>query len=208
MKLFLCSETIDEDLKPKFEEFIGKSCQGLRTAFIPTAANVYEDKTWVDERIEHLKNDLNLELDVIDISEVKGDELMQRLKSAELIWMNGGWAGYLVQQIRKSGLDKHLKELLESGIIYVGSSAGSVVMAQNLESAEWFLGDPEPGASQIPGLGYLDFQIYPHYRDELLDQIKQHKPDGETYYLLKDGQAIGYEDGEINLFGEGIVVLN
>ena len=54
--------------------------------------------------------------------------------------------------------------------------------------AEWFIGEEEPGASLVPGLGLIDFEIYPHFEDKLLPQIKKlWKKDQGKLYMIKNG---------------------
>jgi peptidase E len=63
------------------------------------------------------------------------------------------------------------------------------------------LGEGEPGASIFPGLSLIDFEIYPHYEDEMLPEIKKHW-DGKKLCLLKNGEAITVIDGKTTIFGE------
>lgn len=209
MKFFLCSHTINEKLKPDFEKFAGLKCSEAKLAFIPTAANTPEipDKSWSDKDLIHLEINLGFNVERIDIDELKGKELKEKLEKVDVIFVNGGFSGYLLRSMRASGFDKMLPELLNAGKIYVGSSAGTNAVSKSNDIAEWFIDEPEKDASKEKGLGYLEFEIYPHYRDELLPAIKQHKKKDQKIILLRDGQAVGVEDSEITFFGEEVKVL-
>jgi len=79
-----------------------------------------------------------------------------------------------------------------------------------LDIAEWFRYDLkewgiERGASKFEGFGLVDFDIYPHYSEELYNWIKQHYK-GNKMYLLKNGEAIAVEDGKITIHGEKRVI--
>jgi peptidase E len=100
-----------------------------------------------------------------------------------------------------------LPKLLDEGALYVGSSAGSMITSKTLELAEWYIGEEERGSSLIPGLGLIDFEIYPHYEESLLPQIKS-KFKGKDLYLLKNGEAILIEDNNIKVFGEERTIKN
>jgi peptidase E len=102
--------------------------------------------------------------------------------------------------IRRCELDKALPELLSKSV-FVGSSAGAMVTSEHLNTTEWFFGDSEPGASVIPGLGLVDFEVYPHYEDSQYDYIKSHYK-GNKLYLLKDGEAITVDGGNAEVLGQ------
>ena len=123
------------------------------------------------------------------------------MRGKEIIWFAGGACSYLMYWIRRCEVDKHIDELLDSGSVYVGSSAGSMVTAPTLDVAEWYLGEPEIGGSVIPGLGLVDFYIYPHYEEELLPEIKKLWK-GNELYLLKNGEVITVVDEKVEVLGE------
>ena len=110
--------------------------------------------------------------------------------------------------LRRCELDRFLPELLEAGSVYVGSSAGSMVAAHSLGVTEWYLGEEEKGAEVIPGLGLVDFEIYPHYEESMYETIKEKRENshggGEKnpLYLLKNGEAITVENNVITVLGE------
>ena len=109
--------------------------------------------------------------------------------------------------MRKTKLNLKLKELLDSGTIYVGTSAGCMATGTDMNFVEWYLGEGEPGAGCIPGLGLVDFNFYPHYKDYHYDQIKENFL-GEKIYLVKDGEAIIVEDKNITIIGEQRIIEN
>ncbi|MCC6710931.1 MAG: Type 1 glutamine amidotransferase-like domain-containing protein [Candidatus Pacebacteria bacterium] len=130
---------------------------------------------------------------------------MARLDEADIIWMGGGAVGYLMYWLRRHALDKTLPQILDQDKIYIGSSAGSMVAGPSLSVCEWNIGDVELGASFIPGFGLVDFEIYPHFRDDQLTEIKKLRKQHPTkfpLYLLKDGEVIIKDGGEIKFFGE------
>ena len=77
-------------------------------------------------------------------------------------------------------------------------------MAKTDYLSEFFPGEDEKGASLIPGLGYLNFEIFPHYKEEYLDLVKDW-PHGQLY-LLKNGEVITLVDGKVTVLGETRIV--
>ncbi len=203
-KMFLTSSTITENLVNDFEILIDKSIKNLKVAFIPDAGHGLlpnNDKAWIDEDRQELIDWYNWQITdvVLDNSTLESLEI---LSDMDVIYVNGGFSGYLANKMRKSGFDKLLPRLLDKGIVYVGSSAGSMVMSNIQEASSWYLDEPEPEAIDIPGLGYIDFQIYPHVKEENKVAIKNACKKGYTYYLMKDGSAVMTNGEDIKLLGE------
>jgi dipeptidase E len=202
MKLFLASEAKHPDSIEKLRSFVG-GFEGKSIAYIPTAANgenpYGEWKT--DSATWNLVNTLGAEVTPVVLEEYKDSSVLEVLKGKDIIWFAGGACGYLMYWIRRCEIDKHLRELLNAGSVYVGSSAGSMVTASSLGVTEWYLGESEMGASIFPGLGLVDFEIYPHYEDEMLPEIKRNWKTGKLC-LLKNGEAITVVDGKVEILGE------
>lgn len=208
MKLFLTSSTITPNLVESFERFIGKSSSGLKVAFIPDAGlKTTGDKSWIDEELAELVTSLKWQIDKITLAN-ENEESLEKLLDYDAVYVNGGYSGYLAQVMRKSGFDKKLPELLNNGIIYVGSSAGSMVLSKVQDAASFYFGEPEPEALEIGGLGINHFEFYPihehRWTEDLVDKIKEKRDKSLKYYLVRDGQAVSVENNKINVYGDVI----
>lgn len=208
MKLFLTSSTITPNLIKPFETFICRPSKGLRAAFIPDAGlKTPGDKSWIDVEMNEVCRDLQWQVEKITLANEDYDSL-QRLSKFEVIYVNGGYSGYLAEVMKKSGFDKILPKLLSNGIIYVGSSGGSMVLSKVQDAASFYFGEPEPEALDIGGLGLVDFEFYPiHYHrwtSDLVDKIKEKRDKKLKYYLVKDGQAVSVENNKVITYGDVI----
>jgi dipeptidase E len=201
MKLFLASTVKHPSSIKKLKKFVGKDLKGMKMAYVPTAANGDFYGSWKAGDSIKIAQDLVKDFRVVQLEDSYYTNIISQLRDVDIIWVAGGMAGYLLYWIRKIELDKALPEILEKGTIYVGSSAGSMICAKTQESSEWYLGEPEPGASLVPGLGYIDFEIYPHYEDDLYDKIKKKWKKGKIY-LLKDGEVVTVENGKVEVLGK------
>ncbi len=206
MKLFLASEAKNEATFKKLNEYIG-GFKGKTIAYIPTAANGEEPFGSWKESSDTWKMILNLGARVtgVQLEDYKNSSVIQELKNKDILWFAGGYPGYLMYWIRRCEVDKALPELLETSL-YVGSSAGSMVTSNHLGITEWYLGEEEPGADVIPGLGLVDFEIYPHYEESMLEAIKKHYK-GNKLYLLKNGEEIVVEDNNVRVSGEERIII-
>lgn len=202
MKLFLASEGKHPESLQKLEKFLGQPWQKLKIAYIPTAANGETGYgSWRGSETIQIVKKLGAKVTVIELENYIFEDTLERIQGNNIIWFAGGQPGYLLYWIRRTGLDKKLPEFLKSGMVYVGSSAGSMIAGPTLWAAENFPDEQEIGAHYIPGLNYIDFEIFPHYEENQLPVIKKFWKKGKLC-LLKNGEAITVVDGQVKILGE------
>jgi dipeptidase E len=201
MKLFLAAEAKHPDSIEKLKEFVGKDFSNLKLVYIPTAANGEVYGCWKNGESIRAAQSLEANIRVVELEDVNYRDVLAEIKGADILWMAGGMVGYLSYWIQRTKLNELIPDMLSAGTIYVGSSAGSMICAKTLSVAEWFIGEPEPGASLLPGLGLVDFEIYPHFEDELLPEIKKNWK-GNTLHLLKNGEVITVVNGKVEVLGK------
>lgn len=205
-KLFLASEAKHPESMQNLEKFVG-GLKNKSIAYIPTAANGEEQwGTWQKGDTWKLINRSGANVEGVLLEDYKDSSVIKHLKGRDIIWFAGGMCGYLMYWVRRCEIDKHINEFLESGSVYVGSSAGSMVCANSLEIAEVFV-DREIGASIFPGFGFIDFDFYPHYEDEMLPRIKSEWQGGDLY-LVKNGEAIAVVNSKIEVLGKRRILRN
>lgn len=176
------------------KEFVGGKPKGMKLALITTAGNTNSHPWWIDLDRKKLKK-LGFIISEIDIKDKNTKQLAKFFSDKEIMYMAGGNSFYLLEKIRKSGLDKLLPKLLDKGMLYVGSSAGSVVVCPDLKPIT-LLDNPEdaPDLKSTKALGIVNFVPLPHYgREQLAKQYKQILRQFEKKYKLvtvTDEQAI------------------
>lgn len=203
LKLFLASEAKHPDSFPYLTNWIGGDWQGKKVVYVPTAANGESGYgSWHDSGSLALVKSLGADLRVVELEEMLKRDIMPDFEWAEVIWMAGGWVSYLLYWLHRSGLSQEMPRLLNQGKLYVGSSAGSMVTAPTTSSCSWYIGEEDTVLREWPcaGMGLVPFEFYPHYRVEQRPQIEQHWQSGDLY-LLKDGEALIVEDGQVRLVG-------
>ncbi|NTU73838.1 type 1 glutamine amidotransferase-like domain-containing protein [Candidatus Roizmanbacteria bacterium] len=199
MKLFLASEAKHPESIKMLSEFVG-GFEGKSIAYIPTAANGDGIYSWKTGGGWQIVNNLRANVTLVQLEDYRSSEVISQLEGKDIIWIAGGFCGYLMYWMRRTELDIHIREILEQGTVYVGSSAGSMIASPGLEMAEWYLTDQEHGASILPGLGLVDFDIFPHYEESQYDDIKSLYR-GKKLYLLKNGEEVTVDGKEIRVFG-------
>lgn len=204
MKFFLASEGKHPDSITRLNNFIG-GLTDKRIVYIPTADNGDVYGQWKNGKSYATIQSLSTHVDIVELETCTVENLPERIGHPDIIWMAGGYVGYLLYWMRRVGFEKLLPKLLASGVIYVGSSAGSWALSASQDVARWFVDDPEPGVEIIPGLSLIDFYIYPHYDESQYERIKNNFKQG-TLYLLKNGEAITIQNGVIEVLGETRII--
>jgi dipeptidase E len=125
------------------------------------------------------------------------------VQETDVLLVNGGDPLYLCYWMRQSGLADLLPALRA---VYVGLSAGSMVMAPNI-GAEFVGWKPPAGGDET--LGLVDFAIFPHLDHEMLPENTM--ADAERWaagmrapgYAMDDETAIKVVDGTVEVISEG-----
>ena len=101
-------------------------------AFIPTAGDPYPERPWIDADRKALV-ELGYNVTDIDLKDVTTESLEKGLSTHNIIFVAGGNTTYLVQQSYISGFADLIRDFLEKGKIYIGSSAGSILAGPTVE---------------------------------------------------------------------------
>jgi dipeptidase E len=125
------------------------------------------------------------------------------VREADVLLVNGGDPLYLSYWMRQSGLADLLPSLRA---VYVGLSAGSVVMAPSIWEAfvHW---KPPTGGDKT--LGLVDFEMFPHLDHEMLPEHSMAHAERWAAglrvpgYAMDDETAIKVVDGNVEVVSEG-----
>lgn len=203
-KLFLTSTGLPLETRQYFLNLIGKPPQKLKVAFIPTAADPEEDKWFVDSAKKELA-EIGFTFQEIDLKE-DPKIIKEKLEDCDIIYINGGNTFYLLDLVRKSGLDKYISQLLDQGKIYVGVSAGSALAGPDIEIAGW---SPDwdkniVNLKDTTGLNLVPFAICPHFEESHREILKRNLQ-GKNYQIIPitNSQAILVLDKNYQVVGKG-----
>lgn len=196
---------IEKGLKLLFDD-VSK----IKLAYITTAAKGTRNKEYVQRHKEMLEK-AGCNFEELDIEGKNENSLRELLKDKNAIWVEGGNTFYLLKAIRESGFDIVVKELVEKGVYYIGSSAGSYVACPTIEMVTWKKPGEEKDNFEVTNfiaMNFVPFLIKAHYepkkRDVMKEKISQTKYQTK---VLKDGQAILVEGDNYKLVGEGEEII-
>ncbi len=142
-------------------------------------------------------------LELTALPSIDKDLWVPMVKETDVLLVNGGDPLYLCYWMRKSGLADLLPSLRA---VYVGLSAGSMVMAPSI--GKFFVGwTPPSGGDET--LGLVDFSIFPHLDHVMLPENTMAAAERwaagmqRPAYAIDDQTAIKVVDGEAEVISEG-----
>ncbi len=200
MKLFLASEIKHPDSMRDLDSFVD-GLKGKSIAFIPTAYNgELKFGEWVNSSTLKILKSYGPDITFVQLEDFKNSSVIDELRNKEIIWFAGGYCSYLMYWVIRCEVDLHIRELLNSGSIYVGSSAGAMVASKDILTETWYPGESNRTATYLPGMGLVDFDIFPHYEESMLPDIKLNYK-GKKLYLLKNGESVIVDGDSIKTMG-------
>ena len=145
--------------------------------FIPTASELDDDRWYMEKDKEDLKK-MNFHIIIIDISRENKEEIIEKIKKLDAIFVAGGNSFYLLQQLK---IKKVLQDLIEfaNNKIYIGTSAGACIACPSIDYVEKLDDKSQaPLLDNEKAMNLVDFYILPHYKSKekytnLADEIEQ-----------------------------------
>ena len=206
MKLILASD-LSFLLKYGYD-LTGISKSEMKIGYVITASKGSRDKTFL-EKVKNSMIENRILFEEIDIEGKSKDEMFNFFKNKNVIHVEGGNTFYLLKAIRESGFAEVLKELLNEGKIYIGTSAGAYIMCPTIEVANWNeTGRDRFGLTDFSSLNYVPFVLKVHYKDEAEKLIKEKmKTLKYPLRILRDGQGILVENNKYIFIGGEEIIL-
>ncbi len=160
-KLFLTSSF--KDVASLLPDFANEDLRGKTVSFIPTASIPEPVKFYVGAGKKALEK-LGIKVDELELTKATAEEISDKLCKNDYIYVSGGNTFFLLQELKKTGADKIIIRQIESGKLYIGESAGSMIVSPNIEYAKDM--DSTKKAPELDSFGALNvvgFYPLPHH---------------------------------------------
>jgi dipeptidase E len=144
-------------------------------------------------------------LELTALPSIDEERWVPLVRETDVLLVSGGDALYLSHWMRSSGLADLMPSL--SGTVYVGMSAGSMVMTPRI--GKDFVGWQPPGGGDDSALGVVDFSIFPHLDHERLPENTMAGAErwaaeiAGPAYAIDDDTALSVVDGSVEVVSEG-----
>jgi len=200
-KLFLASSF--KDVAHIFKKFANEELKGKRVSFIPTASIVESYTAYVNAGKEALEQ-FGLHLDLLEISELSSHEVAIKLKQNDYIYVSGGNTFFLLQELKRTGVDKLIVEQINAGKLYIGESAGSIILSPNIQYVNEL--DDSSKATDLENfdaLHVVDFYPLPHHTNfpfiEAVENTIEKYQSTLNLLPISNSQVIIIKDSEIKV---------
>ncbi len=202
--LLTSSGTSSKQIVKEIKKILPKTSSQSKIAFITTTSKPNQNRSYIDRDIKVLQ-ELGCQVVELDIEGKTEDELRMILSNVDAIFVEGGNTFYLLKQVKATGFDKVIKELINKGVIYIGSSAGSYIACPTIEMSTWKKpAKKRYGLTDLTALNLVPFLILAHYKPEYKPYIKEGiKKVKYPVKIITDEQAILVKDDRVELVGKG-----
>lgn len=209
MKLILSSAGFyTQSIIDECAKLVGKPKSEINIAVI-NEAYVGEpgDHRWLVEDLIRIKDAFGGNFEIVNLLALDIATAKERVKQADVVYVEGGNTDYLMSVFVKTDFATLLPELLQNKV-YVGSSAGAVVMGKRVSTPTFqkiYGRENTYGTTEY--LGLVDFAIRPHMGSEYfpknrLDLLQKAVVDySGSVYGLADDSAIIIDGGKTYTIG-------
>ncbi len=207
MTLLLTSNGLKGKLTDIFPTLLRKPASENSVAFDITAAyGDEENPTWFEKFKDQLRQQGITNIENLDLRNKNQEELEEIFDRSDIIFVNGGNTFFLLDWMRKTGFEKALKKFLSEDKLYVGVSAGGIVVTPTIAIAGVEPGDANNvGLKDFTGLDTVNFEFSPHVPDMVsYEAVEEYsKTTHNKIYSVDDYAAVLVQDNKVSIIGDG-----
>lgn len=199
-RMFLVSmfQNVSDILKTAESDLENKT-----VTYIPTASKAEKLGFFVRIGKWRLKR-LGLVVDELEISTAPYEVIVSKLEKNDFIYVTGGNTFFLLQELRRTGADKILIREIQKGKLYIGESAGAIIVAPDIGySAKMDCVEKAPDLKDYSGLHLIDFYVVPHYKNwemgKAAEEIINTYSSSLELKIIRDNQVIFIEDSRVQI---------
>jgi dipeptidase E len=217
MKLILASAGFyTPEIVDKCVELVGKPKEAINFAVINEAYAVeHADHGWVLDDLNRIKRNFKGSMELVSLLALDLKTVEERIEKADVLFVVGGHTDYLMNLFHTTGFDRLLVKLLKTKV-YVGSSAGSMIIGNRLPAevyAKVYGVENDYGVTTY--LKLIDLAVIPHLqsplfpqsnKDALLQLTKNYV--GTTYGLADNTAIVVCGDDRYVVGGESVIIVD
>ena len=164
--------------------------------FIPTAS--HDSKPYFNTFRKTYTSELGAKVDVAISTkgEMSMEHIAEKIEKADIIYVGGGDTAYMLNEWKKSGLDKMIIDAYNRGVVLCGLSAGAICWFEKAHS-DYMIMEGESGDYAIlDGLGILDGVCVPHFSEiDRINSWEKMKDGVEKAICIENDCGVYFEDG-------------
>jgi dipeptidase E len=177
-KIILTANGLEnKNIGKMFLALVNKKPEDIKAVFVPTAA-INSGAIEVLPKCMHDLLDLGIPDKNIYVYDLHNKMEYEELSIYDTIYFCGGSPQYLLKRINETGFNASIKCFVDNGGVYIGVSAGSIIVANNLSE----------------NLNYLNCKLDVHGNEGV--NIGKLNPENLLNIKLPDNRAIIIKDNE------------
>lgn len=146
----------------EFLKLVGKPASEIKIIFVPTASRTEDELFYVNKSKQELFS-LGIKHENLKLLDINHKISYKEVSDFDVIYVCGGNTFYLLAKTREFGFDKIIKKFIEQGKLYVGVSAGSILMGTTIAVAgPW--DENDIGLTDFTGMNLTNTALIPHYQ--------------------------------------------
>jgi dipeptidase E len=145
----------------------------------------------------------------VDIANISDDIDATKFSNYDIYYSCGGNTFYILDRMRKTGMDTVLMNAIQAGKFYIGVSAGSMIVGPDISLSDAYGEDGsdanDVGLEDLSGFNLIPYYIMPHYEPqyEAVALAFQSKITSKQAIIgITDTQALFVTDAESILIGD------
>ncbi len=196
--LFLTSTGLSSQAVVEKLKLISVNRKNKPVAIITTAAEGKEENKYSQLAKKQFKSIGFVNVDFIDLE----TQPEKDLSSYGIIYVCGGNTFKLLKFARETNFKLSIENLLKRNGIYIGVSAGSIIIGPSIEIAGEIVADKnEIGLEDLTGFGIVNLIVLPHYSSEIEEETKAFEAKhGVIVERLSNSQGALVKNGEKIIF--------
>ncbi len=168
-------------------QHLPKPIEDCRVLFVPNEKATHE--SIVDGKYHRRLEEFGFRTDNVTVFDhTRPDDFC--FLDIDLIYISGGNTFATLQKLRDTGFDKDIIRYVQSGVTYIGGSAGAHIASKDIAHVAAFDDVPDD-MTDFSGLGLLDGVLICHYtpeREELYAKLKNES--SHPVYVLTDDETV------------------
>lgn len=203
IELFLTSDV--NSVAANISKKIKTRTRKKRTAFITTPlekGHEGDDLQWHKQNKEALTKE-GFDIFEYTITGKKLEDLKRDLKDIDIVYVEGGSLVHMMNQTRSSGFDIFIRDFVENGGKYIGTSTGSFITAEETAPGlclETYLEEN----FNTKGIGLVNFLVMPHWGSDEFRESYKNMPDraynmSTPMIVLTNTQYVWVKDDSIQI---------
>ncbi len=143
-------------------------------------------------------------MDELELTKATAEDVLNKLKENDYIYVSGGNTFFLLQELKRTGADKIIIDEINSGKLYIGESAGAMIVSPNIEYAKE-MDDCKMGSdlNTFEALSVIDVYPVPHYTNfpfaKAAERIITKYESKINLYPINNSQVILVEKDDIRV---------